>query len=445
MSFTENLKSTFNKVADAMLNELQSGEEANINLHGEESLFVRFNNNKVRQNTHIEQRSLKLLLQKNQRTANLQFSITGNVEEDLKRVAHWMKEARQECDLLPMDPNQVAMVNNGTSDTALKGGLLKDEDVIAAITGPAQGSDLAGIYSGGPLIAANKNSKGQSHWFSNENFSFDYSLYLGEKAVKVVYAGTEWNQEKFKSSLTESRNKLALLDRPRKTLKPGAYRTYLAPGAVGELVTMFYWGAFSYNSYRQGSSAMQKFVAKELTFSPLFSLQENFGLGLTHPFNSLGELAAKQMDLVRNGEFKNLMISSRSAKEYGVASNFADEGESPRALEVLPGTLEEKDVLKELGTGLYLSNLHYLNWSDRPTARITGMTRYACFWVENGEIQAPIADMRFDETLYDCLGKNLVAVTRNQEVEPNTQTYEARGFGGSKVPGMLINDFKITL
>jgi predicted Zn-dependent protease len=238
---------------------------------------------------------------------------------------------------------------------------------------------------------------------------------------------------------------LALLDRPRKTLTPGAYRTYLAPGAVGELVTMFYWGAFSYNSFRQGSSAMQKLVKKELNFSPLFTMQENFGLGLTHPFNSLGELAAKQMDLVRNGEFQNLMISSRSAKEYGVASNFADEGESPRALEVLPGSLEEKDILKELGTGLYLSNLHYLNWSDRPTARITGMTRYACFWVENGEIQAPIADMRFDESLFDCLGKNLVAVTRNQEVEPNTQTYEARGFGGAKVPGMLINDFKFTL
>ena len=28
------------------------------------------------------------------------------------------------------------------------------------------------------------------------------------------------------------------------------------------------------------------------------------------------------------------------------------------------GLLREQDVLKELGTGLYLSNLHYLNWSD---------------------------------------------------------------------------------
>ena len=32
-------------------------------------------------------------------------------------------------------------------------------------------------------------------------------------------------------------------------------------------------------------------------------------------------------------------------------------------------------------------NLHYLNWSDNIGGRITGMTRYACFWVENGEIK----------------------------------------------------------
>jgi predicted Zn-dependent protease len=109
------------------------------------------------------------------------------------------------------------------------------------------------------------------------------------------------------------------------------------------------------------------------------------------------------------------------------------------------GVIGKENILKELGTGLYLSNLHYLNWSDRLNARITGMTRYACFWVENGEIVAPIADLRFDENLYDCLGENLLAVTDFQEVDPNVSTYDSRGFGGKKLPGLLIKDFKFTL
>ncbi|HEX7675315.1 MAG TPA: metallopeptidase TldD-related protein [Bdellovibrio sp.] len=445
MSFTESTKKAFNEVADYILAQLQSGEEANINLHAEDTTFVRFNNNKVRQSTAVEQRSLSLHLQKNNRSANLSFSITGQVAEDKKRADQWLAVARKECDLLPEDPYQVPMQNNGTSDKTVKGHLLSDIDVFKMITEPANGSDMAGLYCAGPLISANKNSKGQSHWFANESFFMDYSLYMGEKAVKGVYAGTEWNQDEFSANLAQSKNQLALMDRPKKTLTPGAYKTYLAPGAVAELASMFYWGALSYAGYKQGASAMTKLADKEKSLSPLFSMRENFAMGLSQPFNSLGELAAEKLEIITKGELKNFMISTRSAKEYGVTGNNADLYEGPRALEIMPGTLRKEEILKELGTGLYLSNLHYLNWSDRMNGRITGMTRYACFWVENGEIVAPIADLRFDESLYDCLGGNLLAVTDFQEIEPSTSTYESRSFGGKKVPGMLIKDFKFTL
>jgi len=50
--------------------------------------------------------------------------------------------------------------------------------------------------------------------------------------------------------------------------------------------------------------------------------------------------------------------------------------------------------IAELGTGIYVSNLHYLNYSDRQACRMTGMTRFACFWVENGELVAPIRPNR---------------------------------------------------
>ena len=100
---------------------------------------------------------------------------------------------------------------------------------------------------------------------------------------------------------------------------------------------------------------------------------------------------------------------------------------------------------KELGTGLYLSNLHYINWSDPQTARITGMTRFACFWVEKGEIQGPIQDLRFDETLFNIFGKNLINLTKTQQVYANTSTYLKRDLGAMKVPGALIQDMNFTL
>ena len=67
---------------------------------------------------------------------------------------------------------------------------------------------------------------------------------------------------------------------------------------------------------------------------------------------------------------------------------------------------------------MYLSNIHYLNWSDNPNGRITGLTRYACFWVENGEIVGPINTMRFDDSFYNYFGDNLLEVGNKTEFIP---------------------------
>ena len=109
------------------------------------------------------------------------------------------------------------------------------------------------------------------------------------------------------------------------------------------------------------------------------------------------------------------------------------------------GGISEGDVLSELGTGVYLSNLHYLNWSDQLGGRVTGMTRYACFWVEDGEIVSPIDDMRFDDTIYNFFGENLESVTNKSRLNPSVGTYGGRNLGGVHCPGIILKSFKLTL
>ena len=110
-----------------------------------------------------------------------------------------------------------------------------------------------------------------------------------------------------------------------------------------------------------------------------------------------------------------------------------------------PGNLSHSKVLKELDKGLYLSNIHYLNWSDNSGGRITGLTRYACFWVENGEIVAPIKTMRFDDSFYNFFGTQLLEVENKLTVVPETSTYEKRSLGATTCPGILVNSFALTL
>jgi len=73
------------------------------------------------------------------------------------------------------------------------------------------------------------------------------------------------------------------------------------------------------------------------------------------------------------------------------------------------------------------------------------MTRYACFWVENGEIIAPINVMRFDETIYNILGAQLVDLTAEREYMFNPSSYDFRSNASANLPGALVDNFSLTL
>ena len=48
-------------------------------------------------------------------------------------------------------------------------------------------------------------------------------------------------------------------------------------------------------------------------------------------------------------------------------------GEYFRSPSMHGGSLHDDDKLKALDTGLFMSNIHYLNWSDNLGGRITGL------------------------------------------------------------------------
>lgn len=435
----------FDRLCSDLLGKLASSEELTLNLNAEETLFVRFNGNRVRQNTDVEQLGLSLRLQSQGRTVEKSRTLSGNFEADQAALTRLLAHCRHEAVILPVDPNQVPIENNGTSSEEFRGALLAPEQVVPAVVGPAQGCDLAGLYAGGTVIRANRNSKGQSHWFATETFFLDYSIYNGPQAAKGSYAGAQWKDTEWATNLARTQTLLRLLGKPQQDVKPGAHRTYLAPRALSDLVGMMGWNALSASAWKQGRSPFKKLVEREVSLSPLLSIDENFGLGLSPRFNSLGEVSATTLPLIQDGQLKTMLVSSRTAKEYGLIANGAADGEAPRALDVKPGSLDANQILNELGTGLYLSNLHYLNWSDPVSARVTGMTRYACFWVDGGEIVGPIKDLRWDESLYSALGSKLMALTTEAEIDPAVDTYYHRALGGSRTPGALIDGFTFTL
>lgn len=441
----EQLEHTFNQLADALLSELKADEQLKLALQGEQSQFIRFNNAKVRQAGHVGDAELTLTLMADQRHAYQTLPFTGHWQTDWPLAQAALAELRQEVPQLPIDPYLVRPQGDATSRDQHQGQLLKPESVVATILPEVAGLDFTGIYAGGAIIRAYADAR-QRHWFATDSFSLDYSLFTADgQAVKDTFAGNQWDQAAYIAKLANSKQQLQRLAQPPKVIPRGQYRTYLAPGALAELISTFSWGGLSESALQRGGSAFGLLQRGEKSLSPAFTLSENFKRGLVPRFNEWGEAAPPELPLIVEGQLKNTLISSRTAKEYGKVANGATGSEALRAPELAPGTLPVADLLATLDRGLYLSNLHYLNWSDRPTGRITGMTRYACFWVEQGELVAPIENLRFDESLYRCFGDCLLNLTNTQEFIPEVGTYENRSLGGVWVPGALVEGFTYTL
>ena len=192
--FISKTKEHFDRVSSETLSDLKAGEDLILNLDAEDSLYARLNGNRVRQNTNVEQSILSMKLLADGRTVEQAFQLSGEREHDMKTVSRALATLREHAKALPVDPHQVPAENNGTSTSEFRGQIPGMEEVVGSVIGSGGDLDLAGLYCGGPVINANRNSKGQSHWFATESFFMDYSIYDGPKAAKSVYAGSKWVQ-----------------------------------------------------------------------------------------------------------------------------------------------------------------------------------------------------------------------------------------------------------
>ncbi|MFJ7882484.1 TldD/PmbA family protein [Pseudomonas sp. NPDC096917] len=424
---------------------IQSPEQFTLGYDAEASEFIRFNKGKVRQAGQVQQASLALKLINDGRHASVRVTLAGAPAVDQQRLADALKQLRDTLALLPADPYLLLNPEPWHSHNVQADPLPDTAQVLDDIRREAKGADLVGFYASGPISYGYASSEGAFGWHQANSFNFDWSLFHSNgQAVKASYAGANWNSERFAQRMQLAREQLAFLDRPAHVLAPGEYRAYLAPAALEEVMSMLCWGGFSAQALASKYSPLQKLYAGDAALSPLVSLDEQVSQSLSPAFSGEG-YPRQDLSLVKQGKAHQQLVGSRSAAEYGLKVNGALCGEAPSALAMAAGTLAQADILKQLGTGLYISNLWYLNYSDQPAARLTGMTRFATFWVEDGEIKAPVNTMRFDDSVYSLLGSQLEALTADRELLLSASTYDQRQTASNLLPGALVKKLTLTL
>jgi len=407
------------------------------------SSFIRFNQGQVRQAGDVQQVYVTLSLYQGQRHADSKLALSGVLDEDLLRLQQALQHLRGVLPTLSDDP--YLRVNRDAWRSELAGEAVRLDSAAMAqqIVAAATGLDLVGFLAVGPQYQGFASSWGAFGWYAASSFNFEFSLFHGNgQAVKSTYAGERWDAQAFARKLEDARQQLGFLGRPAKALQPGAYRAYLAPAALEELISLCCWG-FGAQALASGGSPLQRLFNGKAELSPLVTIDERIEGGLAPAFTSEGP--RQPLRLISQGRAGERLVSSRSAAEYGLIANGACSGEYPLSLHMHGGKLDEQHVLQRLGTGLYIGNLWYGNFSDLPAARLTGMTRFATFWFEDGQIQAPVNTMRFDDSLFDFFGPQLEALTREPELLLPGGTYGARQTGSMALPGALLSRFTLTL
>jgi predicted Zn-dependent protease len=429
MSVSTERQAYFDELVTSASSTLQGDEVLLANLAGEATDFIRLNNNDVRQAGSVDQQKLSVDLIEGQRHVGGTINLTGDQAMDNARVGALLGQLRNQRRLVPDDPYLLYNTDPTSTNSVKTGDIPSPEAALADIRAAGQGKDLVGIYASGDTFHGFANSLGQRNWFQSSTFNLDW-----------------WNDDAFARKVDWSSQQLTALARDPKVLGPGDYRTYLAPRAMEEVMSLLsYYGAFGRRAHETKQTPFLRMLAGDAKLSPQVTISENTAGGVAPNFQSSGFIRPNEVQLIVDGELNDTIVSPRSAQQYGVMTNGAHGGEYPESMAIAPGSIPTDGVPEALDTGLFVGNLWYTNFSDMSACRTTGMTRFATFWMDSGEIVAPVSVLRFDDTAFNMLGDHLEGLTDEAEVLLDPSTYLERSTASARLPGALLSDMRFVL
>ncbi len=235
----------------------------------------------------------------------------------------------------------------------------------------------------------------------------------------------------------------ALESRNARTIEPGVYPVILEPQAVADLLSDLSFGFFDARSADEGRSVFSAPGGKTRLGERIFDERINI---YSDPWNaelpgsqSAQEgLPAQKIHLVRNGALENLVYSRFWAQQKGKQPtpgpvNIILESSAP------PATVEE--MIKATRRGLLVGRFWYIRPTDPRTASLTGLTRDGVWYVENGKIQYPVRNFRFNQSIIQMLAPGNVEMIGAPE---RVGSSESQGGAAALLPALKLKAFNFT-
>ena len=410
-----------------------------------ETDFLRFFNSQTNYNITKTVKYVKASIVKDRKKYS--FALSNPSESDLYSAVN---EGLELVEQLPEDPDFVSFEDNKAIfeypnfDSAIeKTPLEKKIDILEKISAMAAKYDF-GIY--GTFITLRErtvqiNSNGLEKIHFSSPVMLDCKAVANKNMVTVInnYGGNSLenlNLDRFIAEL-EGRIKSATL--PVVDMEPGDYEVILSPLATNELLQMLSYGAYadgldSKEAFFEGKEGVKVFP-ESVTIASLPQSDKVIRYG----YNSDGHLA-KPVTMVEKGVFKNFFVDNYYSHKLKMTKNGSV---GNRALVMEPGDKTVEDMIKGVKKGLYISNLHYMNFINQKETSVTGLTRDGSFLIENGKIVNVVNNLRFTEKIAEIF-EQITELENATHTIPVSGNYDDFSIFAAALPHVKTAKFKIT-
>jgi predicted Zn-dependent protease len=191
----------------------------------------------------------------------------------------------------------------------------------------------------------------------------------------------------------------------------GTCRVLLKPQAVNSLIATYGYAALGANAYATGRSAVSGRLGEQVV-SELITLVDDGGDadGLPSGFDAEGNVR-RRTSLIESGVLTGVVSDQRRAGLTGgvptghaVPDGWRFGGDPvPSHLLLAAGEATDDELLAECGSGLVVNRLDYLRVLHPKETLVTGTTRDATYWAEDGKLVAWHPQLRFTFRMVDVL------------------------------------------
>jgi predicted Zn-dependent protease len=233
----------------------------------------------------------------------------------------------------------------------------------------------------------------------------------------------------------------ALDSRNARPVEPGVYTVILEPQAAADILSAGL--GFDARSADEGRSPFSAPGGKTRVGERIFDerismLSDPWRPELPVSASSTSGIPAQVVTFVKDGVLENLSYSRYWAQEK---QRMPTPGPVNRIIEARGRHATLDEMIRQTDRGLLVTRFWYIRSVDARTGLLTGLTRDGLWLIENGKVQHPVRNLRFNQSPMQMLAPGNVDLIGASE---RVGSSENQGSGAMLVPALKLKAFTFT-